>query len=504
MSENMATKLRKQIGGRNLTSKIIGYTLLALIGIVFVFFSGVGGSLPGMGMGSVARVNDSLISAADLQNEENRIQEYYSNLFGGNFNLGSQRNMVRQQALESLVRAELTAQAAQREGIRATDAEIRDVIIRDIPVFQENGQFLRERYMGYLQASRMSPGDFEGRLRKDLESMRVRQLLEAAAFPMTLEVQKMAELQGAKLNISFARIDSELLGREAKGISAVQVSAALAQEDFQKRAQEYFQSYKSDWSTEETATAQHILIAFDPNSPESQGQALTKIQDLKKRASSEDFGKLAAQFSEDPGSKDKQGRLEPFTRGRMVKEFEEAAFSQPIGQVGEPVKSPFGYHLIKVTQRTVAQEAKFEEVREEVARRLLARDQIDARLKELDDAVRAGDQAKVESLLASIGVRWEETGLFDLANAVPKLPAGPVAEAAFEVTSQKPLLNRVVREGGVRYVLKLKEAKSEPVNVDAQARELMQKRRADQLFSSWLENFRERSKVNVNSQVFNQ
>lgn len=503
MSDNMATNLRKKLGGRKITSKIIGYVLLSVIGLVFIFmgeFTGRGA----MGIGSVARVNDALISAADLDNEERRVQEYYSNLFGGSMDLGPQKNMVRQQALESLIRSELASQGARSEGIRASDGEVRETIMKDITVFQENGQFMRDRYMGYLQAMRMSAGDFESRLRKEIETIRVRQLLEASAFPTSLEMDKLKELQSTKLNVSFAQIDADKLTRDGKQISPDEATKALGDAEFQKRAEEYFQAYKTDWSTPETVTAQHILISFPTGVADAEKKAFEKIQQIQERAKKEDFGQLASQVSEDPGSKSKKGQLDAFSRGKMVKEFEDAAFAQKVGEVGAPVKTPFGYHLIKVNGRTEAKNPDFAAVKLEVARRLLAREKVDELMKQLDEAVQKGESARVDQLLNGMGVKWSETGLFDLANAVPKLPPGPVAEAAFEVTSAKPLLSRVVRDGGSRYVLKLKESKTEPAQVVANADDLMQKRRAEGLFGSWLENFREHSRIDVNQKIFQQ
>ncbi|MBX3040122.1 MAG: SurA N-terminal domain-containing protein [Bdellovibrionaceae bacterium] len=504
MSDNMATNLRKKLGGRKITSKIIGYTLLGVIGLVFIFmgeFSGRGS----MGIGSVARVNDSLISAADLDNEEKRVQEYYSSLFGGSMDLGPQKNMVRQQALESLIRSELASQGARSEGIRASDSEIRDTIMKDITVFQENGQFMRDRYMGYLQAMRMNAGDFENRLRKEIETIRVRQLLEASSFPTSMEMDKLKELQSTKLNVAFAQIDSEKLTRDGQRISADEASKALADADFLKKAEEYFQAYKADWSSPETVTAQHILIAFPTGVPDAEKKALEKIQQIRERAQKEDFGQLASQVSEDPGSKSKKGQLDAFGRGKMVKEFEDAAFAQKIGEIGAPVKTPFGYHLIKVSARTEAKNPDFATVKNEVARRLIAREKMEQAFKALDEAVQKGDSAQVDQLLASMGAKWTETGLFDLANAVPKLPPGPVAEAAFEVTAAQPLLNRVIRDGGSRYVLKFKESKTDAAaQTVANATDLMQKRRAEGLFGAWLESFRGNSRVDVNQKVFQQ
>ncbi|MBX2989065.1 MAG: SurA N-terminal domain-containing protein [Bdellovibrionaceae bacterium] len=502
MSDNMATGLKRRLQGRKLGSKIIGYGLLAAIGLVFVFFGVNHGG--GVGIGSVARVNNTLISAADFQNEENRVQQYFASLLGGSMDLSTQRNMLRRQAMENLVRAELASQAARHAGIVASDAEVASYIM-NIPFFQENGQFRRDRYMAYLEGSRMNAGTFEERVRKDIENIRARHLVETSAYPTGLEIARAQELAEKRLNVAFAQLDADALARSLKA-SPAEVDGRLKDPEFVKKAEDYFQANKRDWSKEATVKAQHLLIMAKAGDAAAEEKALAKIRELRARADKEDFGKLAAQYSEDPGSKAKKGQLEPFTRGRMVKEFEDAAFSQKIGTLSEPVKTAYGYHLIKVQERTEAKEPSFNDVKNEVASRLISRDKAEADLKVLDEAVAKGEAARVDGILKNLGATWQETGDFDLAaEAVPKVPAGAVSQAVFEVTAEKPLLNRVVRDGGQRYVVKFKSLKTEPVKDGSLLSvDNLQRRRADGIYSAWLNEFRENSRVDMNPEVFRQ
>jgi peptidyl-prolyl cis-trans isomerase C len=116
--------------------------------------------------------------------------------------------------------------------------------------------------------------------------------------------------------------------------------------------QKYYDEHKGEF---ETATAQHILIAVK-GSPALQSkpgktgltdeEALAKAKEVQKRLlAGEDFAKVSKEMSDD------QQPLPPFTHGQMVKEFDEAAFSLPIGKISDPVKTVFGYHVIKVDKR---------------------------------------------------------------------------------------------------------------------------------------------------------
>lgn len=203
MSENMADKMKRKISAKSVTAII----LFGAIILVFVFFGLPGGT--GASVGSVARVNNTLISVADFQQEENRIQQYYQNLFGSSMDFSSQRQLLRQQALENLIRMELVSQVAKKEDILATDAEVADFITRDIPVFQQNGQFQREFYSRYLESTRIKPGDFENKVRKDIANVRSRHLFEIASKPNAAELAKLKELKATKINVLFAKIDQE-------------------------------------------------------------------------------------------------------------------------------------------------------------------------------------------------------------------------------------------------------------------------------------------------------
>lgn len=498
MSENLANQLKRQIYGRKLT----GYLILTAIGLVFVFF-GYGGRNNFTGAGYAARVGNSLISIADFQEEEGRISQYYASLFGGQMDLSSQKGLLQQQALESLIRNELVYQSAQKEGIYSTDAEVRDFIVSSIPAFQENGAFMRERYMAYLENSRTTAGNFENRVRKDIANIRTRQLVEAAAQPSVLEMARQKELSQNKVNVAFLKIDEEAVAQKLK-VAPAEASAKLADAAFAKRAEEYFQSHRSEWAKAESVEAQHILIMAKAGDAAAEKKALEKITQLKEKSKKEDFGKLAAANSEDPGSKAKKGQLPSFSRGQMVPEFEKVAFELPVGQVSNPVKTQYGYHLIKVTSHQKATDPKFEDVKVDVASRVIARDRAQEQIKALEASVEKGES--VDAQASALGLAWEETGYFDLGTEnVPKL-AGPAGEAAFEVSAKKPLLNRVIRDQNLKYVLKFKDAKVEPAKEEAAATEVAQleRRRADGIYTGWLNQERAGTDITINHDVIQQ
>jgi len=153
-------------------------------------------------------------------------------------------------------------------------------------------------------------------------------------------------------------------------------------------ARQYFEQHKSEY---ESVRARHILVrmkgsrtALAPGKKElSDEEALAKAQEIRKKLlAGEDFAALAKAESDDAVSGAKGGDLGTFKRGQMAAEFEQAALTLPVGQVSEPVKTQFGYHLIEVQQRDTK---TFDEVRVDIEKKMrpeLAREAVETLRKQ--------------------------------------------------------------------------------------------------------------------------
>ncbi len=492
MSQSMADRLRKQVSAKNFTAML----LFGAIILVFVFF-GFSGRLGGSSLGAAAQVNDALISIGNMQAAENNLKQIYGEMFGND------AFRLRTEALRGLVDRELMSQAARKSGIVVADQEIAQTITKDIPVFQSNGHFQKDYYLRYLEMTHQVPKDFENSIRQQQEALRVRHLFDIASSVSAVEAAKMADLKAYKMNIQFVRLDNNQLAKNFT-ISVTDAEKALGNAEFLKKVQDYFDKNKGDYASEEEVRAQHILVQVKQGAnPEDDKKALAKAQDLLKKSATTDFGKLAAANSDDPGSKTKNGDLGYFSRGKMVKEFEDVAFTAPVGKVMGPVKSAFGYHLIKVTEKKPAVEPNFDKQKIQVAQKLLANEKIAADMKVLDEAVAKGDEAALDNGLKALNAKWEETGLFDLSqDAAPKINSQMANNAIPELTLENKLLKRIVRDGEEKYVLKLKEAKMDtPVALDPMTKTMTESFRSNLLFGNWLNEFKKVSKVEVNNEL---
>ncbi|MGI5920999.1 MAG: peptidylprolyl isomerase [Syntrophomonadaceae bacterium] len=146
----------------------------------------------------------------------------------------------------------------------------------------------------------------------------------------------------------------------------------------EKELKTYFEENKAAFVQEEQVKASHILVETE-----------TKAKEVKRKLDNgEDFSKLAREYSADTATKDNGGDLGFFSRGEMVAEFEEAAFSLNVGEVSNPVKTEYGYHIIKVTDKKEAQEANYESSKKEVREAVLDQKmsaQFDSWIKKLYD-----------------------------------------------------------------------------------------------------------------------
>ncbi len=128
-----------------------------------------------------------------------------------------------------------------------------------------------------------------------------------------------------------------------------------------EEVKKHFESHRAEFKTGEEVRASHILVKTEEEARKAQ----------EKLAQGADFGSVAKESSLDPGSKGKGGDLGFFSRGDMVPEFEQAAFSLPVGKVSSPIKTQFGYHLIKVTKKKEGKQQEYEDVSAHLRQRLL-------------------------------------------------------------------------------------------------------------------------------------
>jgi peptidyl-prolyl cis-trans isomerase C len=232
------------------------------------------------------------------------------------------------------------------------------------------------------------PAQYQSMARGPGKRQFAEQLVQVKLLAEEAEKTKLADTPKIKDELAFQR-ENLLAGAMFQHL---QETIKVTDADIQK----YYDQHKSEF---EVLKARHILIrvkgapmAATPGKPElTDEEAKAKADEIRKRLlAGEDFATVAKAESDDKGSGANGGDLGDFHKGMMVPQFEQAAFAAKIGEVTEPVKTPFGYHLIKVEAHTTKPLAEVKAEIETKLRPELARQEIDSMRKtatvQLDDS----------------------------------------------------------------------------------------------------------------------
>lgn len=298
--------------------------------------------------------------------------------------------------LDRLIDERVMRLAAERADIVIGDAEVRETI-QSLPDFQVDGKFDPQRYQLGLQSliPPRTPRQFEQLVRDSLQQSLVPSRLAQSAFVTSGELDRLLTLLGEKRDVSFALLPApaadtgavsgaeiqtwyrdhagEYRAPESVAIEYVELNAAAlpAPQVDEAQLRGRYEQEKARFVASEQRQAAHILIAVDANADAAaQKAAEQKAATLAAQAKSPgvDFAALARANSDDPGSKDAGGDLGWVEKGLMDKAFEDALFAMQPNQISAPVKSQFGYHIIKLGEVKSGQQVPFEQVRDELAR----------------------------------------------------------------------------------------------------------------------------------------
>lgn len=351
--------------------------------------------------------------------------------------------VFKQAILNELVNTKLLLGAAHKMGVTVSPAELRAVISR-IPAFQSaSGAFDAAIYNNALSQNRTTPKAFEdelkdGQLIQKLQAFSIVASLvtepeakslyqwaretvriDTLAFPVKpfadqvtpTDAQLAAYYESAKDRFKEpARIRLEFLPITLAEVAATEkISDEELKKEYEAKAESFMHPAQ--------VRAKHILLQVPENAPqEAADKALVEIKALQaqvKRGAS--FEALAKKFSQDPGSAAKGGELPWFSAGEMVKPFEDAAKALKPGQVSEPVRSQFGWHLIKLEAARPAGKIPFEEAVGEIRKRFAeerSSDRINEILDQSMDQIAAG--VKLGKIAQGLGLATQKSEMLDM------------------------------------------------------------------------------------------
>jgi len=376
---------------------LYGFLWLVILAFVILYVPALQDTGQGTPAETVVSVGGLPVSAGEYQRAYNRQRQFYAQLYQGRLD----ENMIQQlgldaQVLETLVTERLVELEAKRLGITVSSEAVARAIASS-PEFQDQGKFIgKDEIRRRLELAGLNEAELERSLRHRLERESLEALIGAAVAPSDAEVEREFRRRTEQVRLEYVLADAaryraavvpsadEVVARfeakrdayripEKRVVSYVLLDRATLQPQVAVTDRElelHYQDRREEFRQDEEACASHILVkvkqgdaAEGHSDAEAQAIAQKLLDQLKGGA---DFAELARKSSEDQGSASQGGDLGCFGPGRMVPEFDDAAFALEPGATSDLVKTSFGYHVIRLASKREATVLPFAQVKERI------------------------------------------------------------------------------------------------------------------------------------------
>ena len=442
--------------------------ILALVVLAFVLFyipdflGDQTTAAPASSTEVVASVDGHEVTSAQFRRRYQVQLQAYQGAYGDSLNDRMLRQLgIDRQILQTIVDEKAALTEAERQGITVSDEEVAHQILA-IPSFQENGVFIgQNRYAQILRAQRppLTPAEYETELRNDMMIDRLRAAVAGWISAADGDVEREYRQRNEKVKLLVAAVptvsfrdkvsvtDADVAARfearkenyrigERRKIKYLLVDFEQARNRTTVPEADLLKLYNDNlpqYSTPEQIRASHILFKTEGKDEAAVKQQAEAV--LAKAKAGGDFAALAKQHSEDDANQELGGDLDYFQRGRMVPEFETVAFEMQAGQTSDLVKTPYGFHIIKLADKKPATTRTLAEVRAELTDQLKferAQQAVTEQAKTL--ASQAKSPADLEKVAKGAGFTIAESGPFTREEPIPGVgPAPQAAQEAFRL-----------------------------------------------------------------------
>jgi peptidyl-prolyl cis-trans isomerase D len=454
---------------------------LGIIVVVFVFL-GVG-SMNSSRDNSVASVNDEPITVNEFQDAYNNLVEQMRVRFQDNLTDDLLQALnVKQQALNSLIEQKLVASQAEKFNIMVSDQELEESILA-IDAFHANGGFDMDQYKRVLGLNSLSPEMFEQLQRNAIKQQKVQDMILGTVFVSDLEAHHFYEFHNTRVAVDYVKTDpdefTDIVSSEDQILAYYQENKDQYQSEPKRRAEflqfsprdyrnqatitraqikDYYEQHPDEFKVPEKVEASHILIKVGDTADDPDVQAAQKQADAvyQRAIAGEDFALLAKETSQGP-SREEGGYLGIFDKNSMIQPFADKAFSMKPGDISEPVRSRFGWHVIKVMDRFDATVNSLEQAAGEIETRLAEQEMQNIayyRAGDAFDAVIDGDTLEQVALITQKQI--VSTDAFDSNGIGLDLEqAAEFAKTAFALEKQQ--ISDVKQIGNDYFIISIKE-----------------------------------------------
>lgn len=409
---------------------IFAWVMLVGVGIPFGLW-GINNYFDGGKEKPVAVVGDRELFERD-------VNRAYENLVSRLGTSDYDEKQIRQEALEKLIDDELISQNARARDLTVSEADIR-AYVQSQPFFQTEGKFDKEKLKTMLASQGMSSPQFTAQVAKQLVDEQYVRGVSDTAFVTKRQLEEFYRLRNQERQIEYFTLPlkvpeeavadkdieayyqankSQFQNPEKLSVEYLSLTLDDVSKGFQAAEDELkalYEEQKAQYGTPERRKVSHILIGADVDKEESLKAAQAKAEQIRQRlGKGEDFAKLAKELSDDKDSAAKGGDLGFVDKEAMDPNFSGAVFSLGKDEISQPVKTPFGYHLIKVTELVPAKTKKFEEVREELAKsyqRTAAENKFYDAKQKLDELSFENNDS-LEPVAKALNLKINQTALF--------------------------------------------------------------------------------------------
>jgi peptidyl-prolyl cis-trans isomerase D len=371
---------------RDKITGVVATAFLGAIALVFVFW---GIDFKSSSHSYAAKVDGEKIPLETVrrawQQRQSQLQQMLRN------ELPPEMVKTQQAALvDQFIRQTLLTQRAHDHGYRVNDQTLAKRVM-EFPQFQVDGKFSKDRYNALLRSSGLTETQFEADLQTELLVDQLQSAVVDSAFVTPHELERRYAIEKQQREVDYALIPassfaatvavsdeqiqkwydenkSSFLTPETVNLQYIELTRARAESAVTVNEQElkdYYGQVKERFESPERRHARHILITTGDGVDDA--AALKKAEELTAKAKAgADFAQLAKENSKDPGSAQQGGDLGWAQRGMFVGPFEEALFAMKAGEIRGPVKTQFGYHVLKLEEADAGHRQSFEEARAEV------------------------------------------------------------------------------------------------------------------------------------------
>ena len=457
---------------RDKAQGIIAYIIVGLLIIPFALF-GMYNYFTGSSNPAVATVNGVDITRSELDAAVQRQQNQLRQALGDQYNAAMfDEGRLRPQVLDRLVDQAVLLSFVRHQGLRVTDEALRS-FIRSQPYFHVDGEFSSEHYRAVLRQNGYSADQYEAQLRQEQLLQQLEFGIAGTSVITEHDIAQFVALERQSRDLAWLKVDSaSLRGQSEVGEKAIQQYYETHKEAFTQPAQvkisyielsenalasqlmpddkavrRFYEEVKdSRFTIPGARRVRHILIKLPKDASKPQAAAAREqIAALRQQiVRGADFAELARRHSQDVGSAQKGGDLGFVRRGEMVKAVEQTAFELEAGELSEPVRSRFGWHLIKVAAVRPERSKPYSEVASQIRQELSQRE-IAKRFYEFSNQVANYAYEHPDSLEPAadkFGFKIQQSGWFSRTGAREGIASHPeIVKAAFSGDVLKDGLN---------------------------------------------------------------